>query len=130
MSDLRLDNNGSSESLQASWVSPEGGVDVFLVTLSAPGSAAQERRLPPNITHVLFESLTPGRSYQLCVRTTAGGQSSETRTSGKTGTCSGGFLQEHSASCSPVLLTDSCVFPVSSRFSPSAGDGSLHVAAQ
>ncbi|XP_038562970.1 receptor-type tyrosine-protein phosphatase beta-like isoform X3 [Micropterus salmoides] len=84
VSDLRLDNNGSSESLQASWVSPEGGVDVFLVTLSAPGSAAQERRLPPNITHVLFESLTPGRSYQLCVRTTAGGQSSETRTSGRT----------------------------------------------
>ncbi|XP_044048547.1 receptor-type tyrosine-protein phosphatase beta-like [Siniperca chuatsi] len=84
VSDLRLDNNGSSDSLQASWVSPEGGVDVYLVTLSALGWTPQERRLPPNITQVVFEGLTPGRSYQLCVRTTAGGQSSETRTSGRT----------------------------------------------
>ncbi|XP_041794073.1 receptor-type tyrosine-protein phosphatase beta-like isoform X2 [Chelmon rostratus] len=84
VSDLRLDNNGSSDSLQASWVSPEGGVDIYLVTLSALGSTPQERRLPPNITKVVFEGLTPGRSYQLCVRTTAGGQSSESRTSGRT----------------------------------------------
>ncbi|XP_070686515.1 receptor-type tyrosine-protein phosphatase beta-like [Pempheris klunzingeri] len=84
VSDLRLDHNGSSDRLQASWVSPEGGVDVYLVTLSTLGSTVQERRLPPNITQVAFEGLTPGRSYLLCVRTTAGGQSSETRTSGRT----------------------------------------------
>ncbi|XP_070763030.1 receptor-type tyrosine-protein phosphatase beta-like [Enoplosus armatus] len=84
VSDLRLDNNGSSDSLRASWLSPEGGVDVYLLTLLALGLTPQERRLPPNITHVVFDGLTPGRSYQLCVKTTAGGQSSETRTSGRT----------------------------------------------
>ncbi|XP_035521238.1 receptor-type tyrosine-protein phosphatase beta-like, partial [Morone saxatilis] len=84
VSDLRLDHNGSSDRLQASWVSPKGGVDFYSITLMALGLTLQERRLPPNITHVVFEGLTPGRSYQLSVRTTSGGQSSETRTSGQT----------------------------------------------
>uniref|UniRef100_A0A671TJ66 Receptor-type tyrosine-protein phosphatase beta-like n=1 Tax=Sparus aurata TaxID=8175 RepID=A0A671TJ66_SPAAU len=65
---LVLDNNGSSDHLHASWLSPAGGVDLYLVTLSALGSTPQERRLPPNITQVVFEGLTPGCSYQLCVR--------------------------------------------------------------
>nr|XP_033491257.1 receptor-type tyrosine-protein phosphatase beta-like isoform X2 [Epinephelus lanceolatus] len=84
VSDLQLDNNGSSDSLQASWLSPEGGVDAYLVTLTAVGWTPQERLLPANITQVVFEGLTPGRSYQLCVKTMAGGRSSETRTSGRT----------------------------------------------
>lgn len=57
VSGLRLDPNGSSHSLQASWLPAEGGVDAYLLTLSAPGSPApgspaQERRLAPNITQV------------------------------------------------------------------------------
>ncbi|XP_040894959.1 receptor-type tyrosine-protein phosphatase beta-like isoform X5 [Toxotes jaculatrix] len=84
VTDLRLDNNGSSDRLLASWVSPGGGVDVYLVTLSAPGSAPQWHRLPPNVTRVVFKSLTPGRMYQLSVKTTAGGQSTETRTRERT----------------------------------------------
>ncbi|KAM7415227.1 hypothetical protein PAMA_019850 [Pampus argenteus] len=84
VSDLRLDNNGSSDSLQASWLSPEGGVDVYLVTLSAQGSAPQQLRLTPNITQVAFQGLTPGRSYQLTVSATAGGQSTESRSSRRT----------------------------------------------
>uniref|UniRef100_A0A3B4XEA2 protein-tyrosine-phosphatase n=1 Tax=Seriola lalandi dorsalis TaxID=1841481 RepID=A0A3B4XEA2_SERLL len=84
LSGLRLDNNGSSHSLLASWASPEGGVDRYLVTLSALGSTLQQHVLPPNVTQVVFEGLAPGRSYQLSVRTTAGGQSTETRTSGRT----------------------------------------------
>ncbi|XP_044211802.1 receptor-type tyrosine-protein phosphatase beta-like isoform X1 [Thunnus albacares] len=84
VSDLKLDNNGSSDTLQASWLPPEGGVDVYLATLSAPGFAPQQLRLTPNITQVVFRGLTPGRSYQLSVSTTAGGQSTETRTSGRT----------------------------------------------
>lgn len=90
MSGLKLDSNGSSHSLQASWVSAKGGVDLYLVTLSAQGATPRERSLPPNITQVVFEGLTPGLSYQVCVRTEAGGQSSERRTSGRTGTHSGG----------------------------------------
>ncbi|XP_029289713.1 receptor-type tyrosine-protein phosphatase beta [Cottoperca gobio] len=84
VSDLRLENNGSSDSLQASWLSPAGGVDVYLATLSALGSTPQEHRLPPNISQVFFEGLTPGRSYQLSVRTSAGGQSAESQTGGRT----------------------------------------------
>ncbi|KAM9351705.1 receptor-type tyrosine-protein phosphatase beta [Symphorus nematophorus] len=84
VSALRLDNNGSSERLQASWASPAGGVDVYLVTLSAMGSTPQELHLPPNTTRVAFEGLSPGRSYELSVRTTARGLSAETRTSGRT----------------------------------------------
>lgn len=37
---------------------------------------------------MVFEGLTPGLRYELRVRTTAGGLSSETRTSGRTGECS------------------------------------------
>lgn len=88
VSRLRLDHNGSSHSLQASWLPAEGGVDTYLLTLSAPGSPAQERRLTPNITQVVFGGLTPGLRYELSFRTTAGGASSETRTSGRTGGCS------------------------------------------
>uniref|UniRef100_A0A4W6C8W2 protein-tyrosine-phosphatase n=1 Tax=Lates calcarifer TaxID=8187 RepID=A0A4W6C8W2_LATCA len=84
VTDLRLDHNGSSDRLLASWVSPEGGVDVYLLTLSASGSIPQQRRLTPNVTQVVFEGLTAGRSYDLSVQTRAGGQSSETRTSGRT----------------------------------------------
>lgn len=87
VSDLRLDNDGSSDCLIASWVSPEGGVDAYLVTLSALGSAPQERRLAPNNTRVLFQGLTPGRSYQLSVRAAAAGKTTEARTSGRTGMC-------------------------------------------
>ncbi|KAM8892397.1 receptor-type tyrosine-protein phosphatase beta isoform 2-T2 [Spinachia spinachia] len=84
VSNLRLNNNGSSDSLQASWVSPEGGVDVYLATLLAVGSVPQERSLPFNTTWVVFDGLTPGRSYRLCIRTMAEGLSSETSTSGTT----------------------------------------------
>ncbi|XP_028286509.1 receptor-type tyrosine-protein phosphatase beta [Parambassis ranga] len=81
---LTLNNNGSSDSLWASWVSPEGGVDVYLVTLEAPGSSLQQHHLPPNVTQVVFKGLTPGRSYKLSVISTAGGQNSESCTRGRT----------------------------------------------
>ncbi|XP_041851938.1 receptor-type tyrosine-protein phosphatase beta-like isoform X2 [Melanotaenia boesemani] len=84
VSDLILDNNGSSDRLQASWTLPGGGVDYFLVTLWAAGMTPQQRSLPPNTTQVVFEDLTPGRSYQLSVRSWAGGQSSESKIMGRT----------------------------------------------
>lgn len=86
VSDLRLDHNGSSDSLKASWSTPRGGVDHYLLTLSTVRSTSQERRLPPNVTQAVFEGLTPGCSYELSIKTIAGEQSSETRTSGRTGT--------------------------------------------
>ncbi|XP_054865436.1 receptor-type tyrosine-protein phosphatase beta-like isoform X3 [Amphiprion ocellaris] len=84
VSGLVLDSAGSSDSLRASWFSPAGGLDSYLVALWGSGSAPQRRRLQPNTTQVEFEGLTPGRSYQLSVSSSAGGRSSETRTRGRT----------------------------------------------
>lgn len=88
VSDLRLDNNGSLDTLRASWMSARGGVDIYLVSLSALGTATQERRLAPNATQTLFQGLTPGRTYQLSVRTRVGEQSTEAKANGRTGKCS------------------------------------------
>ncbi|XP_051808493.1 receptor-type tyrosine-protein phosphatase beta-like isoform X4 [Acanthochromis polyacanthus] len=84
VSGLVLDSAGSSDILRASWVSPAGRLDSYLVVLWAPGSAPQRHRLQPNTTQVEFEGLTPGRSYQLSVSSSAGGRISETRTQGRT----------------------------------------------
>uniref|UniRef100_A0A667ZM29 protein-tyrosine-phosphatase n=1 Tax=Myripristis murdjan TaxID=586833 RepID=A0A667ZM29_9TELE len=85
VSNLRLDNNGSLDTLRATWLPPKGGVGGYLVTLSALGSPTQERRLASNATQVLFQGLTPGRSYQLSIRTMTGGQIAEAKTSTRTG---------------------------------------------
>ncbi|KAM9808056.1 receptor-type tyrosine-protein phosphatase beta [Neosynchiropus ocellatus] len=82
--DLRLENNGSSNSLSASWLPPAGGVDDYLVIMSARGTASQQVHLTPNITQMVFKNLIPGRKYQVSVRSRAGGGSNETRTSGTT----------------------------------------------
>uniref|UniRef100_A0A3B3V1F6 Fibronectin type-III domain-containing protein n=1 Tax=Poecilia latipinna TaxID=48699 RepID=A0A3B3V1F6_9TELE len=85
VSDLIINNDGSSESLRASWTAPKGGVDFFTVTLWASGLTPEQRILAPNVTQLVFEGLTPGRRYQLSVNSSAGGLSSESRTEGRTG---------------------------------------------
>ncbi|XP_035981236.1 LOW QUALITY PROTEIN: receptor-type tyrosine-protein phosphatase beta [Fundulus heteroclitus] len=84
VSGLITNNDGSSETLRVSWSPPEGGVDFLTVNLWAPGSTPQQRILPPNVTQLLFEGLTPGRRYQVSVISSAGGLSSESRTAGRT----------------------------------------------
>uniref|UniRef100_A0A087XJN0 protein-tyrosine-phosphatase n=1 Tax=Poecilia formosa TaxID=48698 RepID=A0A087XJN0_POEFO len=84
VSDLIINNDGSSESLRASWTAPKGGVDFFTVTLWASGLTPEQRILAPNVTQLVFEGLTPGRRYQLSVNSSAGGLSSERRTEGRT----------------------------------------------
>ncbi|XP_068169231.1 receptor-type tyrosine-protein phosphatase beta-like [Antennarius striatus] len=84
VSHLRLDNNGSSDRLLASWTTPDGSVDLYFASLSTPMSTIQERHLPPNVTQVVFDGLSPGQNYQLSIKTLAGGGSSEARTSGRT----------------------------------------------
>lgn len=85
MSRLVLENNGSSDRLWASWLPPKGGVESYLVTLRAPGSDPQLRHVLPNITQVEFEGLTPGRSYEVSVSSSAGGQRTESRSTARTG---------------------------------------------
>lgn len=55
------------------------------MTLWGPGSTPHRHILPPNVTEAVFEGLTPGRLYQLSVNSSAGGRSSESRTTGRTG---------------------------------------------
>lgn len=85
VSDLLLENNGSLDSLRASWVTAMGSVDAYLVSLATLGSADQDRTLPPNATEVVFSGLTPGRSYQLSIRSKVGEQMTEAVTMGRTG---------------------------------------------
>uniref|UniRef100_A0A674CNT2 protein-tyrosine-phosphatase n=1 Tax=Salmo trutta TaxID=8032 RepID=A0A674CNT2_SALTR len=77
VSDLLLENNGSLDSLRASWVTAMGSVDAYLVSLATLDSADQDRTLPPNATEVVFSGLTPGRSYQLSIRSKVGEQMTE-----------------------------------------------------
>lgn len=84
VSDLIINNNGSSETLWASWTLPKGGVDFLTVTLWTSGSTPEQRILAPNVTQLIFEGLTPGRLYRLSVNSSAGGQSSERWAAGRT----------------------------------------------
>lgn len=130
MSGLRLDNAGSSHSLQASWQPSEGGVDLYLVTLTTPGSFHQEHRLLPNITQVVFEGLTAGLVYELIVRTAAaGGVSPERITTGRTGICQDHRLRSPQLLCCTFTLFLFLSFPVPERVSALTvlpiGDGKL-----
>lgn len=84
VSDLRLDCNGSSDSLVASWSRPVGGVEGYQLQLSALGSSSKKQLVSPTVSMFCFEGLVPGRRYELTVRTTAGGQSNETQTTAQT----------------------------------------------
>uniref|UniRef100_A0A8C8M3B8 protein-tyrosine-phosphatase n=1 Tax=Oncorhynchus tshawytscha TaxID=74940 RepID=A0A8C8M3B8_ONCTS len=68
VTELFLENHGSLDTLRASWVNARGGVDAYLVSLATLGSANQDRKLSPNATEVVFSGLTPGRPYQVTVR--------------------------------------------------------------
>ncbi|XP_028841953.1 receptor-type tyrosine-protein phosphatase beta isoform X2 [Denticeps clupeoides] len=82
---LRLQSNGSQDSLRATWEAAPGHVDVYLLTLSTVG--LEEKRyqtLPSNASHWLFRHLTPGRTYEVSVRTNSGELTSETGAKGQT----------------------------------------------
>uniref|UniRef100_A0A672GPJ3 protein-tyrosine-phosphatase n=1 Tax=Salarias fasciatus TaxID=181472 RepID=A0A672GPJ3_SALFA len=74
----------SSQRLGASWTPPAGGVEEYQLTLWASGSSPQQRRVPPNVTRAAFDGLTPGRRYQLTVRTWTGGLGSDSSVWGRT----------------------------------------------
>ncbi|CAN9498666.1 unnamed protein product [Ophioblennius macclurei] len=84
VSELVLLSGTSSQNLCAFWAPPAGGVESYQLTLWTPNSTPQHHRVPPNVTNMVFQGLTPGRSYQLTVQSWAGGRSSESRTWGRT----------------------------------------------
>nr|XP_015208256.1 PREDICTED: receptor-type tyrosine-protein phosphatase beta [Lepisosteus oculatus] len=82
--DLKLLNNGSQDSLRASWTRAVGDVDSYIVTLSRSSSRQEERQLASSVSEALFKSLTPGLSYTVSVRTKSGELQNEAQATGST----------------------------------------------
>ncbi|XP_062374632.1 receptor-type tyrosine-protein phosphatase beta [Sardina pilchardus] len=106
VTNLKLDNEASQDSLTASWERPAGDVDGYLLALSAGGSVLQERSLPSNASEAVFQQLTPGQSYSLSVSTASGELSNQTSALGQTSPAGVSELTLKSlADCSGLKLT-------------------------
>ncbi|MCJ8734524.1 hypothetical protein PDJAM_G00236670 [Pangasius djambal] len=85
VTELKLENDGSENSLNTTWTPAEGEVDEYLISLtSSSSSTEQEAVLHPNTSHWLFRGLIPGQAYQVSVRTKSGGLSTEAKAAGRT----------------------------------------------
>ncbi|KAG7329450.1 hypothetical protein KOW79_007624 [Hemibagrus wyckioides] len=87
VTELKLENNGSEDSLITSWTPAEGEVDKYLISLTSSSSSTEKIplvQLLPNKSHWLFRGLTPGRAYQVSVRTKSGELSTEATAAGRT----------------------------------------------
>uniref|UniRef100_A0A673GCE3 protein-tyrosine-phosphatase n=1 Tax=Sinocyclocheilus rhinocerous TaxID=307959 RepID=A0A673GCE3_9TELE len=82
---LTLQSNGSQDSLKAAWIPAVGYVDSYELSLSPSISSERDLTLPPNTTHWVLRGLTPGKTYQVLVKTKRGELTAETRTIGRTG---------------------------------------------
>ncbi|XP_026217462.1 receptor-type tyrosine-protein phosphatase beta isoform X2 [Anabas testudineus] len=70
VSNLTVDYNRTSVWL--SWQRPEGDLDAVTITLSTNGMSLWETTLPPNVTEVTVDQLTPGSAYQVTVMSKSG----------------------------------------------------------
>ncbi|KAI7790128.1 putative receptor-type tyrosine-protein phosphatase beta, partial [Triplophysa rosa] len=84
VSNLRVENNGSQNILKVLWDKASGDVDSYIVSLTSPGSTPVKRKLSSDTTNVMFDSLSPGKSYQVLVNTTSGQLSNQNWSTGKT----------------------------------------------
>uniref|UniRef100_A0A673N6K6 protein-tyrosine-phosphatase n=1 Tax=Sinocyclocheilus rhinocerous TaxID=307959 RepID=A0A673N6K6_9TELE len=60
------------------WDKASGDVDSYLVNLTLHGSNSFEKAMSPNSTDVVFDSLSPGKTYQVSVSTRSGTLSNKT----------------------------------------------------
>ncbi|XP_052370533.1 receptor-type tyrosine-protein phosphatase beta-like [Oncorhynchus keta] len=84
VSNLKLENNNTQDSLRASWSQPQGDVDSIVVTLSSSGTTPLEKTLSSDTTKAHFHQLTPGRTYQVSVATKSGELSNQSTASANT----------------------------------------------
>ncbi|KAF5893464.1 receptor-type tyrosine-protein phosphatase beta-like, partial [Clarias magur] len=84
VTELKLGNDGSEDSLNTSWTRAKGKVDKYLITLTSSSSFTEQKYVLPNTSHWLFKGLTPGRAYQVSVRTKSGNLSIEAKATGRT----------------------------------------------
>ncbi|XP_076119767.1 receptor-type tyrosine-protein phosphatase beta [Alosa pseudoharengus] len=69
VSNLRLLNNGSQDSLRASWDSAPGSGKSYMVILSSPGLTKQRHIINFTSTDWIFTGLIPGKTYYVSVQT-------------------------------------------------------------
>ncbi|KAF7707793.1 hypothetical protein HF521_019011, partial [Silurus meridionalis] len=85
VTELRVENGGSVDSLNTFWTPAKGEVDEYLISLMSPSSSTeQEAVLLPNMSYWLFRGLIPGQAYQVSVRTKSGELTNEAQAAGRT----------------------------------------------
>ncbi|CAH2277884.1 receptor-type tyrosine- phosphatase beta isoform X1 [Pelobates cultripes] len=84
VSDLSVQNDGSSNTLKVRWKAPRGRVDFYNVVLSDHGLVKYTRTVHSGPTDVTFTDLTSGHLYQINVTTIAGKLSTDRMTTGRT----------------------------------------------
>uniref|UniRef100_A0A9J8AXI2 protein-tyrosine-phosphatase n=1 Tax=Cyprinus carpio carpio TaxID=630221 RepID=A0A9J8AXI2_CYPCA len=84
ISNLRVENNGNQKTLRVLWDKASGDVDSYLINLTLPGSNSFVKAMSPNSTDVVFDSLIPGKTYQVSVSTRSGTLSNNTQITVKT----------------------------------------------
>ncbi|XP_067292264.1 receptor-type tyrosine-protein phosphatase beta-like [Pseudorasbora parva] len=84
VSSLSLHGDGSPDSLKASWIPAFGHLESYQLSLSPSGSSQPPLSLPPNSSQWVFSGLSPGRVYQVSVKTRSGERTAEARTTGRT----------------------------------------------
>ncbi|RXM98725.1 Receptor-type tyrosine-protein phosphatase beta, partial [Acipenser ruthenus] len=84
VSDLKVSNNGSLDTLTATWSRAAGDVESYTATLSDNSAAPQGRSLPPGTSQAVFSGLVSGRLYQVTVSTRSGELQSEAVATGRT----------------------------------------------
>ncbi|XP_076015968.1 receptor-type tyrosine-protein phosphatase beta [Genypterus blacodes] len=65
-------NSSTIDRLLLSWPQPEGDLDELIVTLWSNGSSLLGTTLPPNVTQVTVDHLSPGSAYRVTVKSKSG----------------------------------------------------------
>ncbi|KAH0616681.1 hypothetical protein JD844_027982 [Phrynosoma platyrhinos] len=82
--DLRVTNDGSSDTLKVLWKKPPGNLDFYNVTLFYLGSIKERKTLQPQVTETYFDKLISGCLYQVDVSTVSGNLLTEMTAYGRT----------------------------------------------
>lgn len=71
VSNLTVDYNNST-SVWLSWQRPKGDLDAVTTTFSTNGVRRWDTTLPPNVTEITVDQLTPGSAYKVTVMSKSG----------------------------------------------------------
>nr|XP_055049169.1 receptor-type tyrosine-protein phosphatase beta-like isoform X1 [Misgurnus anguillicaudatus] len=81
---LTLQSDGHQNSLKASWIPAVGILESYQLSLSTSNSPDRELTLLSNTSHWVFNGLTPGKLYQVSVKTKSGELTAGSEATGRT----------------------------------------------